>query len=86
MEPLVASTSRKLTTHSIARVEPRKFTVVVFPFSTLVNIFLLVGDGAVDGLLLRAKISLHIWSTCCYARLTTKENSGNPLRLTLIYH
>jgi hypothetical protein len=53
MGPLVASTSRKLTTHSVGRVESREFTVVVFPISTLVNIF----DGADGWIVAESKIS-----------------------------
>jgi hypothetical protein len=58
MEPPVASTSLKLATHSVARVESREFTVVVFPTSTLVKYISAGEDGAVDGLLLRTKFFL----------------------------
>lgn len=87
MGPLVASTSRKRTTHSLARVESREFTVVVFPPSIFVNIFVFVRMEQLVGLLLRAKNFLtYMEYRPFYARLTTKEIFGNPLHSTLIYH
>ena len=86
MGPLVASTSRKLTTHSVARVESREFTVVVFPTSTPCQYIFVREDGAVGGLLLRAKLSLHIWSTVFLRPSHDKRKFWEPLRSTLTYH
>lgn len=84
MEPLVVSTSRKLTAHSTARVESREFTVVVFPSSTLVNIFLPVRMEASWWIVAESKISFAYLEHRLFTPVSRqKENSGNSFDIDL---
>lgn len=80
MGPLVASTSRKLTTHSLARVESREFTVVVFPNFDPCQYICIREDGTVGGIVAESKnFPLHIWSTVVFTPVSRqKKILGTP--------